>query len=198
MAALAILRFAEQPLTHRGFGGEEHAPDRVRRKVRDHLQCQRDAGLHRQGGVATREHESQAIVVDRLPVDGRFVTRIVVHGDLAELAAFGLATAEDVDGTPSGGGRQPGRGTVGNAVVDPAKQRAFGSIGDSVLGEIPVTSCTDQGGDDAETLVGESIGECATDVARRAPTVGHDVGPPGSSSSQNGRSSRRPNRAIGC
>ena len=111
----------EQPLAHGRLGGQEGPGDRVGGQAGDHLERQRDPGLHRQGGVAAGEDQPQPVVGRRAPVSrcgpaGR-ARRQATSASLARSVA-----ARRIRSIARRRGRrgQPGGRVVGYAVVGPA------------------------------------------------------------------------------
>ena len=193
-----LLLGPQQPLAHRVLGREEDPSDRRRREVRDHLQRQRDPGLHRQRRVAAGEHEAEPIVGDRLRRSGGLVG--------PDRPAWPPRRAWCVRCSCGGGRRWPAGGPWSSATPPAGRGCRRGA---SAASARSAASATASSASSQSPVVRISVATMRSRSAARASAsarwtssagtrrVRHAVGPPGSSP-QNGRSSSRPNRAIGC
>ena len=117
--------------------------------------------------MAAGEDEAEAVVVDR---GHCFLLCVAVGFSSVTLGglAFGVRLAERVDGCVLRDRREPGSRVVGDAALGPRRQRAGDGVVEGVFGEIPVVGEADEGGDDAQALGRDDLGESCARFGRRA------------------------------
>src|SRR6185437_2670035 len=178
-------------------------------------QRQGDPRLHRQRGMAAGEDQPEpfvghAVIAARVRLRLRLVGSGIPgchHGQLLDLGPVGAATPQAVDGPVAGHRHQPRPRAVRHAAGWPAPQRLGEGVLRALLGQVPVARLVDQGRGDAAPLLAEGAGH------HRPHDAGRGDGGGGrrfgglrelagavysSSNGQNGLTSSRPRRAIGC
>ena len=109
----------DQPLVHRGLGGQERPGDLGHLQAADGPEGERHPGLEGEGGVAAGEEQAEPVVGDAAAVvavlvAGRGVVVVshesfeVVEGGL--VGGAGAVAAQGVDGPPAGDGGEPAAG----------------------------------------------------------------------------------------
>src|SRR6185369_6145310 len=154
------------PPAHRGLLDEEGAGDLGHGEPADHPQGQRDPRLHREGGVAAREHEAEPVVVDR-------AERLGGVGQHQRLPVFLVApdlAPEVVDGLAIRGGGEPragiGRYAVGRPAFDGDRER----FGGHLLGDVEVPEAAGQCRDHPGPLFAVDPGDHLADVGHSPRT----------------------------
>ena len=142
-----------EALGERRFRDEERTGDLGRRQAAERPERQRDPGVERQGRVAAREDEAQAIVVE--PALRAEVHRGYLRGrqfplEHRELLGLPPIAPNPVQGPIARRRRQPGCGRGGDAVPWPGLERRRKGIRQGFLGGIEVPAQeADQGRQDA-------------------------------------------------
>jgi len=137
------------PRGHRRLGHEEGACDIGGGNTADQAEREGDSRLGCEGGVATREHQSEAIIrhgVTALLVDG--IVRVDARGlhEKREFAPEGDFPAQTVERLIPCGRRQPGARPLRDAVPSPGLQRADVGLLRALLREIQVAGHAHCGG----------------------------------------------------
>ena len=122
---------------------EERPCDLGDRQTSDRAQRQRHPGGERQGRVAAREDQAQAIVVDV-----RGFRRLGSRAQHPKRRLFGSRRAQPVDRAVARRGGQPCRRAIRDAVLRPAHERRREGVLGRVLGDRPVARAPDQPRDD--------------------------------------------------
>ncbi len=172
-------------LGDRALGHEEGSCDLRRGQPAHRPQGQGEPRLRRQGRVTAREDEPKAIVGDLIAFRIELV-EFPHHRLHLQFASEGRRAPQPVEGSVLRDGRQPRARIARDAVARPRDHGRFECLGGAVLGERPVASDPDQRRHDPGPLGPVRCRDGLRDG------VAHSV------NGHTGRSSIRPNRAIGC
>ena len=190
---------AHEPLRHRRLGHEEGTRDLTGLEPADGAQRERHPRLERQRGMRAREDQPQPVVPlgrgrGELGRVGRRTAprQLIHHHPLLHLAELDAPAAQHVERAVARDGGQPRTGVAGHPLALPSRRGLLERVGGRLLGEIPVAGHADERRDDARPLLAIDAGDGLGCLVAHAVPVVH------SSMGQNGRSSMRPPRAIGC
>ena len=198
----------DEPLGERRLGHEEGPGDLGRREPAERPQRQRHPGVHRQGRMAAREDQPQAVVRDRahagLPFDGRvrvdcLELRLDRRVALEQLLLLGEPppATQPVDRPVPGRGRDPRPGVVGHAARGPRLQGGDERLLDRFLGEVEVAEDANQRCDRPALLLAEDTVDDGVriDGRHQAPSAGDDRGSRTRTRTRSLRLSRRRRRS---
>ena len=153
VGGLDLVLGPDESLGHRRFGDQEGPGHLGRGQATEQPQRQGDLRLGRERRVAAREDQAESVV---LHGPGLLSCRLVRELDhLPEEFATARLAAEVIDGSISGGRRDPATGVRRQAVGGPLPQGEGERLLDRVLGEIDVAEDPDQGGHRPTGLLAE-------------------------------------------
>src|SRR5215207_2402329 len=169
-------------LGHCRLRHEERACDLVDREAAEQAQRESHAGLGCEGRVAAREHQPEAVVLDR---PGRLVRCVVGdhQGSLVLRVAQRFAS-DPVDGAVARRGRQPPARVGWDAVDRPSLDGGEEGLARRVLGDVEITEATGERSHHAAVLL-------AVDTVDRRACVGSWT-----HTGENGRTSTLPPQAF--
>ena len=150
----------DEPLVHRGLGGQERAGDLGDLQSTDDPEGECDPRLQGESGVAAGEEQSQPVVVHATEVGRFFAARVLVpHQRLqvVERGRPGGLSTHAVDGPPSGDGGEPRARSGRDALGGPLRHGSGERVGHRLLGQPHV----------AAELAGERREECGPLLAIR-------------------------------
>ena len=131
-----------QPLRHRGLGDDERAGDLGRLEPADQTQRQGNLRVQRQGRVATREDQRQALVRDHHLVNLVVVGHNGVESrTLLQHAGLHARAAQQVQGAVAGDRDDPAGGVLWGPIAGPACEGGRERVLNRVLGEVQVPGC---------------------------------------------------------
>jgi hypothetical protein len=144
---------AHQPLRHRRLGHQERARDLRRGQPAQQAQRQGHLRAAPQRGVAAREDEPQAVVLQR-PLLGLVLARMQQHGLRVPVGPRRLA-AQPVDRPVACGGDDPARRAGRHPVGRPALHGRGEGVGHRLLGHVEVAEHAHQDRDRPAVLRAE-------------------------------------------
>ncbi len=145
-----------EPLRHRRLGDEERPGDLDGRQAAERAQRQGDPSVRREGRMAAREEQAEAVVgqVHHLLVAPETSEGIELSRDLQLLPSESLP-AQTIDRTVAGGGGDPGTRVVRHPLACPAIEGDDERVLYGLLRQVEVPGHADEGRDRTPRLVAE-------------------------------------------